>query len=96
MDNFYKTIIFFFSFFLFNLNVRSEGREDTFSPDQQNSKNNNGWGNLRFSGYIQGEMEVGQKDATLFVGGPKAPTENTFTRFGILRGRLKASYTNLI
>lgn len=96
MDNFYKTVLFLLSFFLLNPNVRSEIQENPLSSEKQNPKNDKGWGNIHFSGYIQGEMQVGQKDATLFVGAPKALTENTFTRFGIRRGRLKASYTNQI
>lgn len=48
---------------------------------------------LRLSGYVQAQAEWGQEDASLRVG--KSRTEQTgksFSRMGIRRGRIKASY----
>lgn len=50
---------------------------------------------LKISGYIQSDLQIGQKDASLKVGAGKAATENTFTRFGIRRGRVKFAYSDL-
>ena len=50
---------------------------------------------LKISGYIQSDLQIGQEDASLKVGAGKAATENTFTRFGIRRGRVKFAYSDL-
>lgn len=95
MNDFYKLLpLFLFVLFpLSGLRGQTSGNDTLPALTQPGDSR---WGKIRFSGYIQGEIEIGQKDATLFVGAPKAPTENTFTRFGIRRGRLKAAYTNYI
>lgn len=50
---------------------------------------------LKISGYIQSDLQFGQEKASLKVGAAKAGTENSFTRFGIRRGRVKFTYTDL-
>ncbi|MGL6179123.1 MAG: hypothetical protein ACRC13_07900 [Tannerellaceae bacterium] len=54
----------------------------------------NKMGKLKITGYIQAQMEMGQKDASLKVGGPNENKDDWFTRFGIRRGRLKFVYSN--
>ncbi len=49
---------------------------------------------FKLSGYIQGDLQVGEKDASLKVGGPRSEKEGTFVRFGIRRGRVKLTYTD--
>jgi hypothetical protein len=50
---------------------------------------------LKISGYIQSDLQFGQKDASLKVGTAKASTEDNYTRIGIRRGRLKFAYSDL-
>lgn len=50
---------------------------------------------LKVSGYIQGDLQVGQEDASLKVGSSKTDTENSYTRVGLRRGRIKFAYTDL-
>ena len=50
---------------------------------------------LKISGYIQSDLQFGQKDASLKVGTAKAGTEDNYTRFGLRRGRLKFAYSDL-
>ncbi|MDD3691796.1 MAG: hypothetical protein PHO77_06955 [Bacteroidales bacterium] len=49
---------------------------------------------LKISGYVQGDVQVGQSDAKLKVGSAKNDHENAFVRMGIRRGRVKLSYTD--
>lgn len=67
---------------------------DTTKTDQTASKGKQFLNKIKLSGYIQGDLQVGQRDANLNVGGKRAPGEETFTRIGIRRGRLKAAYTD--
>jgi len=50
---------------------------------------------LKVSGYIQSDLQVGQEDASLKVGSAKTDTENSYTRIGLRRGRIKFAYTDL-
>ena len=50
---------------------------------------------LKISGYIQSDLQFGQKDASLKVGSAKASTEDNYTRIGLRRGRLKFTYSDL-
>lgn len=49
---------------------------------------------FKFSGYIQTDLQYGDRDASFKVGAAKAPKENTAVRFGIRRGRLKLTYSD--
>lgn len=49
-------------------------------------------GHLRISGYVQGQFQWGQEDAELRVGTGNETPGQPFSRFGIRRGRLKATY----
>lgn len=49
---------------------------------------------INLSGYIQGDVQVGQTDAKLKVGAGKTADEDTYTRMGIRRGRVKLSYSD--
>ena len=51
---------------------------------------------FKISGYVQGDVQVGQSDAKLKVGSAKNDHENTFVRMGIRRGRVKLSYADNI
>lgn len=46
------------------------------------------------SGYIQGQYQYGQKDATLKVGDSNEDPEKSFNRIGIRRGRIKFAYND--
>ncbi|MDF9829713.1 porin [Parabacteroides sp. PF5-6] len=48
--------------------------------------------NLTVSGYIQGQYQYGQQDASLKVGGANEDPDDSFSRIGIRRGRLKVVY----
>jgi len=48
--------------------------------------------NLTISGYIQGQYQYGQKAATLRVGNDNENPDDSFSRIGIRRGRLKVAY----
>jgi hypothetical protein len=47
---------------------------------------------LKISGYIQGQYQWGQEDASLKVGGPNENPGEDFSRIGIRRGRIKFTY----
>ncbi len=47
---------------------------------------------VKISGYIQAQLQVGQKDAILKVGGLNEDREHSFNRIGIRRGRIKFTY----
>lgn len=47
---------------------------------------------LKLSGYLQVQNEWGEPDATLRVGSPNEREGQSFSRFGIRRGRLKVGY----
>lgn len=47
---------------------------------------------LSFSGYIQGQYQWGESDASLKVGSSNERAGDSFNRIGIRRGHLKASY----
>ena len=51
---------------------------------------------LKISGYVQSDLQFGQKDASLKVGASKTSTEDNYTRIGIRRGRLKFAYSDLV
>lgn len=47
---------------------------------------------LKITGYIQGQYQYAQQDATLRVGGENEDPDKSFNRIGIRRGRIKATY----
>jgi hypothetical protein len=47
---------------------------------------------LKISGYIQIQYQYGEKDASLKTGTPNENTEESFSRTGIRRGRIKTVY----
>lgn len=47
---------------------------------------------LKISGYIQGQFQSGQRDASLKVGSANENRSESFNRFGIRRGRVKFTY----
>jgi len=47
---------------------------------------------LKISGYLQGQYQYGEKDASLKVGSSNENKDESFNRFGIRRGRLKFTY----
>ncbi len=49
---------------------------------------------FKVSGYIQTQYQWGEKDASLKVGGANENPEESFSRFGIRRGRIKFTYEN--
>lgn len=49
---------------------------------------------LKVSGYFQTDWQFGQEKSSLKVGSPKAESENSFSRFGIRRGRIKFAYSD--
>ena len=49
---------------------------------------------FKFSGYIQTDLQYGDKEANFKVGTGRFSTENTSVRFGIRRGRLKLTYSD--
>lgn len=50
------------------------------------------WNKLTISGYIQGQYQHGQPDASLKVGGDNENPGKSFDRIGIRRGRIKFTY----
>lgn len=48
--------------------------------------------NLKVSGYIQGDYQYGQKGASLKIGGENENPDDSFSRIGIRRGRIKFVY----
>lgn len=52
--------------------------------------------NLTVSGYIQGEYEYGGKDASLLIGRENTDPDDSFSRIGIRRGRIKLEYAENI
>jgi len=48
---------------------------------------------LTISGYIQGQYQYGQEAASLKVGGDNENPDDSFSRIGIRRGRIKFTYT---
>lgn len=48
---------------------------------------------LKISGYIQAQFQYGEKDASLRVGGKNENGEESYSRIGLRRGRIKFSYT---
>lgn len=67
-----------------------ESRISTLESDVKKTKK------IRFSGYIQGDMQIGEENASLKVGSAKADGEDAYIRFGIRRGRLKFAYADNI
>ena len=51
---------------------------------------------FKFSGYIQTDLQIGGEEASFKVGAGKAPEENTAVRFGVRRGRLKLTYSDVL
>lgn len=51
---------------------------------------------LKISGYIQGQFQYGQENASLKVGAPNTDITEDFNRMGIRRGRLKFTYEKSI
>lgn len=51
---------------------------------------------VKISGYIQGQLQVGEKDAKLKVGSDNEDKEHSFNRIGIRRGRIKFAYDEKI
>lgn len=51
---------------------------------------------LKISGYIQGQFQYGQENASLKVGAPNTDITKDFNRMGIRRGRLKFTYEKSI
>ena len=49
-------------------------------------------GAFRVTGYIQTEFQIGEKAATLKVGGPNTNPDKNFNRIGVRRGRVKVQY----
>ncbi len=47
---------------------------------------------FKVSGYIQGQLQSGQKDASLKVGSGNHDSDHSFNRIGIRRGRIKFTY----
>lgn len=47
---------------------------------------------FKISGYIQAQIQHGEKNATLRVGSANTNTQSNFNRFGIRRGRIKITY----
>ncbi len=47
---------------------------------------------LKISGYVQTQFQYGEKYASLKVGGANTNTNESFSRFGIRRGRVKLAY----
>lgn len=62
------------------------------TPILLNAQSDNTKSSVKFSGYIQGDYEMGQKEAKLYVGNPNSNEQSYFGRFGIRRGRLKLDY----
>ena len=50
---------------------------------------------IKISGYLQGQYQYGEKDASLNVGGDNT-TDHSFNRIGIRRGRLKFAFQEKI
>ncbi len=50
-------------------------------------------GKLKFSGYLQTDIAWGMPEASLKVGRENEDLNNSFSRLGVRRGRLKASYS---
>ena len=51
---------------------------------------------FKFSGYIQTDLQYGDKEANFRVGAQKFSEENEAFRFGVRRGRLKMTYSDNI
>lgn len=51
---------------------------------------------FKVSGYIQGQYQWGQEDASLRVGASNSNLEESFNRIGIRRGRIKFTYQDAI
>ena len=51
---------------------------------------------FKFSGYIQTDLQIGDKEASFKVGAGKFSEENRAVRFGVRRGRLKLTYNDNI
>lgn len=47
---------------------------------------------LRVSGYIQGQYQWGQQDASLSVGAENENPDKSFSRIGVRRGRIRFTY----
>jgi phosphate-selective porin len=56
----------------------------------------NGFTQLKISGYVQSQFQWGEKDATLKVGTANENSNESFSRLGIRRGRLKFIYEERI
>lgn len=65
------------------------GGEVSSTPERKKDKE----GKLKFSGYIQTSFQHGMSDASLKVGKENETSDQSFSRIGIRRGRLKATYT---
>lgn len=51
---------------------------------------------IKVSGYVQTEFQYGEKDASLNVGNSNENAGESFSRFGIRRGRIKVQYSKSI
>lgn len=54
--------------------------------------NNNHDKKVVISGYIQTQLQYGQKDASLYVGAKNENSNESFSRIGVRRGRVKLAY----
>ena len=65
---------------------------NSFSQDKATDKLQN----LKLSGFIQAQYEWGEENASLTVGTPNEKPDDSFSRIGIRRGRLKITYEESI
>ena len=75
-------------------NVQNNKLEELEANVENLSSTVNKLAKFKFSGYIQTDLQYGDRDASFKVGAAKAPKENTAVRFGVRRGRLKLTYTD--
>ena len=99
-----KVMIFAGIFSCVSVAVTAQEQEQPLSTDQKveqlESEVNNLSSNIkrlnkfRFSGYIQTDLQIGDKEASFKVGAGRFSEENMAVRFGIRRGRLKLTYSD--
>ena len=70
--------------------VMAEGNSD--KPEEVSSLEKSVIEKLHLSGYIQGQYQWGEEDASLKVGTANEKDKGSYSRLGLRRGRIKLTY----
>ena len=95
----FKGVVILLCNLLFSVTSFAQMQETELSANEKQEQKNEALENaikalqkLKVSGYIQGQFQYGEEDASLKVGNSNENPEKSFNRIGIRRGRIKFTY----